>query len=134
MKKYFFLILILNSCGKNNDFEDNLIREDKKWLYISSSINIDSLDYKIPLYYIRFTKDFKWRNYFIENDSKSFTSNNEDWSFFDNDSVLVLGTEKEMKFKIYKYTKDTIYMQNYRGLKEYLINYYGPSPSSAKSE
>ena len=125
MKKYFFLLLFI-SCNKYSAFEENLVCKEKKWVYFNSSTNVDSINEMHLLYYIRFGKDLKFYHYlFSDNTLNSFFSS-ENWSYSQKDSLFFLGKQKEMQFKIHKWTTDTIYMNNFRGFKEYLINI--PSP------
>lgn len=122
MKKFIFLIFLFISCNKKNDFEENLICSKKEWLYFDSNHNIDSVKYLKPIYYISFGRDLKWCNYFIRDKSRNYFSSCLDWSYNEKDSVLSMGQGRDMKFKILRYTTDTIYLKNFKGLREYLIN------------
>jgi hypothetical protein len=124
MKIYIIILvtIIFYSCHKNHDFEKNIIGLEKKWLYINSNRNIDSLKILNFTYYVNFKKNHTWSNFFISNGSKSFNDGYYDWSYNENDSVLIMGTEEKLKFRILKYTKDTIYLENNKKEKEFLIN------------
>lgn len=122
MKRFIVFVFSLASCSVSSDFEENLTSCNKEWLYFDSNHNIDSIEHLIPVYYISFGKDRKWCNYFISDKSRNHLSDCHDWSYNERDSILSTGKDDKMKFKIYRYSRDTIYMKNFMGLKEYLIN------------
>ena len=122
MKKYCILfILVFISCNKNNDFENNIVKSNKKWLHISNYYSIDSLKNYEFIYYIKFNKNKKWIYHFMTDNSIPWNENYHNWCYSSNDSILIMGEEK-LKFKVVKYVKDTIYLENNEKKKEFFIN------------
>lgn len=116
------ILLIFCSCNKNNDFEKKITKSDKKWYYVYGVKNIDSLKNAKFIYYTKFTKDGYWNNFYTESNSTSGSQNYYKWNYNENDSILIMGDEKEMKFKVYKFTTDTIRLKNFKNENVFFIN------------
>ncbi len=104
----FFLILTLFSC-KKSEFENLLIKPDKKWVYINDEKINPNLK---MLFYMKFEKNGECYNYFLSNNQKSVHVDGhhkqDKWKYSEKDSVLKI--QDYYNFKILKFTKDTIYL------------------------
>jgi hypothetical protein len=122
-KKIKILLLLITltffSC-KKSEFEILLINSSKKWIYVENP-----KEHSVQTFYIKFEKNGNSDNYFLSNNQKNIfidgTHEQGSWKYSEKDNILEI--HNYYKFKILKFSKDTIYLYELNNKhKAFLIN------------